>query len=194
MKKCEVCRIALNDEEYPYILPLSFGMDCIDGKVTLYFHSALEGTKLNLIRRDNRASFEMDCMFISDYNTQIAYVSQDSFLFDISVRENIRMGRPAATDAEVEEVSKKSRCYDFIMDLVAQGALHPGQGAQRLGVVGAGDELARAPGRLHNGQRHVGGEGRRRQPVAEVRARVPQQALARGVVERIGAAELALNG
>lgn len=56
-------------------------------------------------------------MSISDYNTQIAYVSQDSFLFDISVRENIRMGRPAATDAEVEEVSKKSGCYDFIMDL-----------------------------------------------------------------------------
>lgn len=56
-------------------------------------------------------------MSISDYNTQIAYVSQDSFLFDISVRENIRMGRPSATDVEVEEVSKKSGCYDFIMDL-----------------------------------------------------------------------------
>lgn len=56
-------------------------------------------------------------MSISDYNTQIAYVSQDSFLFDISVRENIRMGSPSATDAEVEEVAKKSGCYDFIMDL-----------------------------------------------------------------------------
>lgn len=56
-------------------------------------------------------------MSISDYNTQIAYVSQDSFLFDISVRENIRMGRPSATDAEVEEASKKSGCYDFIMNL-----------------------------------------------------------------------------
>lgn len=56
-------------------------------------------------------------MSISDYNTQIAYVSQDSFLFDISVRENIRMGRPSATDVEVEEISKKSGCYDFIMDL-----------------------------------------------------------------------------
>ena len=56
-------------------------------------------------------------MSISDYNTQIAYVSQDSFLFDISVRENIRMGRPSATDVEVEEVSKKSGCYDFIIDL-----------------------------------------------------------------------------
>ena len=56
-------------------------------------------------------------MSISDYNKQIAYVSQDSFLFDISVRENIRMGRPSATDAEVEEISKKSGCYDFIMNL-----------------------------------------------------------------------------
>lgn len=56
-------------------------------------------------------------MSISDYNTQIAYVSQNSFLFDISVRENIRMGSPSATDAEVEEVAKKSGCYDFIMDL-----------------------------------------------------------------------------
>ena len=56
-------------------------------------------------------------MSIFDYNKQIAYVSQDSFLFDISVRENIRMGRPSATDAEVEEISKKSGCYDFIMNL-----------------------------------------------------------------------------
>jgi len=56
-------------------------------------------------------------MSISDYNAQLAYVSQDSFLFDISVRENIRMGNPSATDDEVEEVSKKSGCYDFIMDL-----------------------------------------------------------------------------
>lgn len=73
MKKCEVCRIALNDEEYPYILPLSFGMDCIDGKVTLYFHSALEGTKLNLIRRDNRASFEVDCEGELEYIREKGY-------------------------------------------------------------------------------------------------------------------------
>ena len=27
MKKCDVCRIALNDEEFPYIVPLNFGLD-----------------------------------------------------------------------------------------------------------------------------------------------------------------------
>ena len=52
-----------------------------------------------------------------DYNRQVAYVSQDSFLFNTTVRENIRMGRPGASDAEVEEVARDSGCYDFIKEL-----------------------------------------------------------------------------
>ena len=31
MKNCDVCRLALNDDEYPYILPLNFGMEIVDG-------------------------------------------------------------------------------------------------------------------------------------------------------------------
>ena len=45
----------------------------------------------------------------------IGYVSQDNFLFNLSVRENIRMGRPEATDAEVEAVAKAAGCHEFIM-------------------------------------------------------------------------------
>ena len=56
-------------------------------------------------------------MSLTDYNSQIAYVSQDSFLFDTSVRENIRMGHPSASDREVEEIARKSGYYDFIMKL-----------------------------------------------------------------------------
>ena len=36
-------------------------------KVTLYFHSALEGYKVDLMKRDNRASFEMDCNHLLQY-------------------------------------------------------------------------------------------------------------------------------
>ena len=54
---------------------------------------------------------------LEEYNRRVAYVSQDNFLFDMSVRENIRLGRPNATDKEVEEVAKASGCYDFIMSL-----------------------------------------------------------------------------
>lgn len=47
----------------------------------------------------------------------IGYVSQDIFLFNVSVRENIRMGRPEATDEDVEAVAKAAGCHDFIMSL-----------------------------------------------------------------------------
>ncbi|MGT2757416.1 ABC transporter ATP-binding protein [Streptococcus ovuberis] len=45
----------------------------------------------------------------------IAFVSQDNFLFNESIRENIRMGNLSASDEEVEEIAKKSGCHDFIM-------------------------------------------------------------------------------
>lgn len=51
------------------------------------------------------------------YHKLVAYVSQDNFLFDNTVRENIRMGRPDATDAEVEQAAKDCGCYDFIIKL-----------------------------------------------------------------------------
>jgi nitroimidazol reductase NimA-like FMN-containing flavoprotein (pyridoxamine 5'-phosphate oxidase superfamily) len=61
IQKCDVCRLALHDAAYPYIVPLNFGFTAEDGAVTLYFHGAAEGKKLDLIRTDNRAGFEMDC-------------------------------------------------------------------------------------------------------------------------------------
>ena len=73
MKRCDVCRLALNDDGYPYILPLNFGMKIVDGKVILYFHSALEGYKVDLIKKDNRASFEMDCMHQLQYFEEKGY-------------------------------------------------------------------------------------------------------------------------
>lgn len=54
---------------------------------------------------------------LEEFNSRIAYVSQDNYLFNESVRENIRQGNPAATDEEVEEVTRRSGSYDFIMEL-----------------------------------------------------------------------------
>ena len=54
---------------------------------------------------------------LQEYNSRVAYVSQDNFLFDMSVRENIRLGPQNATDSEVEEIARKAGCYDFIMSL-----------------------------------------------------------------------------
>ena len=54
---------------------------------------------------------------LTDFNRKIAYVAQDNYLFNESVRENIRQGNPNATDEQVIEVTKKSGCYDFVMQL-----------------------------------------------------------------------------
>lgn len=54
---------------------------------------------------------------LDQLNRQIAYVSQDNYLFDRSVRDNIRMGRLDASDAEVEAVARAAGCDGFIQAL-----------------------------------------------------------------------------
>ena len=48
---------------------------------------------------------------------QVAFVSQDNYLFDDTVRENIRMGRRDATDAEVEAAAHAAGCDSFVSSL-----------------------------------------------------------------------------
>ncbi|MFV0255350.1 MAG: pyridoxamine 5'-phosphate oxidase family protein [Erysipelotrichaceae bacterium] len=61
IKKCDSCIIALNDEGFPYVVPMSFGMFFENDQLYLYFHCANEGKKLDIIRKDPRVTFEMDC-------------------------------------------------------------------------------------------------------------------------------------
>ena len=51
------------------------------------------------------------------YADKVAFVSQDNYLFNMTVRENIRLGRAGASDAEVEKAARDSGCHDFIMQL-----------------------------------------------------------------------------
>jgi ABC-type multidrug transport system fused ATPase/permease subunit len=44
-----------------------------------------------------------------------AIMSQDAFLWNASIRENIRFGRPGASDAEVEQAAKRAQAHDFIL-------------------------------------------------------------------------------
>lgn len=51
---------------------------------------------------------------------QMAFVLQDPFLFDMSIKNNIRYGKLDATDEEIVEAAKKANAHDFIMKLPAQ--------------------------------------------------------------------------
>ena len=59
--RCDVCRLAFNDDEVPYILPLNFGEAVEDGLLRLYFHGAAEGRKYELLRRNPQVAFACDC-------------------------------------------------------------------------------------------------------------------------------------
>ncbi len=51
------------------------------------------------------------------YTGQIAYVAQDNYLFDMSIKENIRLGKAGASDDDVIKAAKSTGCHDFIMGL-----------------------------------------------------------------------------
>lgn len=58
----KVCRLALIDGEFPYIIPLCFGYTLEGGNLVLYFHSAIQGKKIDVIKENNNAAFEIDKM------------------------------------------------------------------------------------------------------------------------------------
>lgn len=60
LKKAKVCRLALMNGEYPYIIPLCFGYVLEGGHLELYFHSSPSGQKIDLIKKNNLAGFEID--------------------------------------------------------------------------------------------------------------------------------------
>ena len=51
---------------------------------------------------------------LSDLTEKISFVSQDNFLFNMSLRDNIRIGKPDATDKEVEWAAAQAGCDEFI--------------------------------------------------------------------------------
>ena len=53
-------------------------------------------------------------MRLEALNELIAYVSQDNFLFNMSLMENIRIGKQTASEEEVVAAAKKAQCMDFI--------------------------------------------------------------------------------
>lgn len=60
--KCATVHLGLYANDYPYVVPLSFGYVIENGKITIYFHCATEGKKIRLIENDSRACAEFDVL------------------------------------------------------------------------------------------------------------------------------------
>lgn len=61
ISKCKVCHLAMVDKGLPYVVPLSFGYTVEENTLTLYFHSAKTGRKLDILKENNNVCFEMAC-------------------------------------------------------------------------------------------------------------------------------------
>ena len=53
-------------------------------------------------------------MSLEALNQQISYVSQEQFLFNTTLMENVKIGKPGASDEEVIEACKKTQCFEFL--------------------------------------------------------------------------------
>ena len=57
---CEICRLGFQDGSGVYVVPVNFGHIWENGQHVFYFHGAAEGRKLDLVRQNGWAGFELD--------------------------------------------------------------------------------------------------------------------------------------
>lgn len=94
-------------------------------KLMVHFYDVSEGS-VKIGGQDVRD------MSIEALNEQISYVSQEQFLFNISLMENIRLGKPEASDEEVLEAAGKAQCNEFLIRLENGIYTMAGDGGKQL--------------------------------------------------------------
>lgn len=60
LQRCDTIRLGIYGNEYPYVVPLSFGCEMKDGTITVYFHGAKEGLKHELLAANPNVCVEAD--------------------------------------------------------------------------------------------------------------------------------------
>lgn len=94
-------------------------------KLMVHFYDVSEGS-VKIGGQDVRD------MSIEALNNEISYVSQEQFLFNISLMENIRLGKPEASDEEVLEAADKAQCNEFLVRLEKGIHTMAGDGGKQL--------------------------------------------------------------
>ena len=60
LDKAQVLHLAMIDGDRPYVVPLHYGYSLIDGRLTMYLHSAKEGRKLDVLQKNGRVAFVLE--------------------------------------------------------------------------------------------------------------------------------------
>lgn len=59
LEACKICHLAMVDDGKPYVIPLNYGYSLNGGTLTLYFHSASAGRKIDILKRSGMAAFSL---------------------------------------------------------------------------------------------------------------------------------------
>ena len=124
LKECSVVRIAAQDQEGLFIVPVNFGYRLEGEKLTLLIHSAMEGRKAAAFRKGGTVAFEMDCghaLRTADIACGHSYAYRSI------------MGTGTVT--EIQNLGEKQQALESIMaHLTGQSWQVPPQGAERTAV------------------------------------------------------------
>ena len=71
VSRAKILRLGLFDEEFPYVVPLHYGYEYQDGTLIFYMHSAKEGHKLDLLKKNPRVCVELDCDILFDSGGEV---------------------------------------------------------------------------------------------------------------------------
>lgn len=100
IKSCSCCRLGFNDDGEVYIIPLNFGFELKDSKITFYFHGAKQGRKIELIENSPQVGFELDT------NHRVYSLNEDSIACDYtaSYKSVIGTGKVSVVQGREEKM------------------------------------------------------------------------------------------
>jgi hypothetical protein len=122
---CHCCRLGFSDGGRVYIVPLNFGYEEKGGTITFYFHGATEGRKIDLIKKEGYAGFEIDTDYeLKTANEPCGYTAKFSSVIGtgkVSIIEDIEEKKHGLKQIMCHNVGDKN--WDFPLAMVNKTAV-----------------------------------------------------------------------
>lgn len=104
LNKAKVAHIGMVDGDEPYVVPMNYGYSYNEGELTLYFHGAKVGRKLDVIRSNPKVFFEIDCDIVP-------FEGKVACQYGISYASVMGLGKAEI----VEDIEEKKRGMSVLM-------------------------------------------------------------------------------
>ena len=135
--RADTIRIGMHGGDYPYVVPVSFGWELVDGKIAVYFHGARCGRKYELLRQDPRVCVEADVLngyvpngssYTADYRSAIGFGEAESLTGEAAVHGMKLLLRHCSAPEDAAE-----RCIQRDITEMTRVVLQQVSGKRRFG-------------------------------------------------------------